>query len=64
MTNLELLNYALIGVTQSADILQQFEEPSEKRTDALKTLKDDRLSIENQIQVLKSDKDKIVNVLR
>ena len=64
MTNLELLTYALIGVAQSADILQQYEVPSEKRSIALNTLKEDRKRIENQIESLTSDRDKIVNILR
>ena len=63
MTNLELLNYALIGVEQSADILQQYEAPSDRRSIALNALKEDRKRIENQIQALKSDNDKIVNIM-
>ena len=63
MTNLELLNYALIGVTQSADTLQRYEEPSDDRLNALCTLKSDRAKIERQILALKMDNDKIVNIM-
>ena len=64
MTNLELLNYALSGIQHCTDILNQYEDPSIDRDIAIQKLKSNRKSIEEQIEIIRSDASKIVPIMQ
>lgn len=63
MTNLELLEYALSGVSNNIDVLERYEEPSEQRSEIIKAMKYDRISIERQIESLSANQELVVSIL-